>query len=197
MSRPGVTAVAWVRTLRRRLLALLVLLAVLALINSAGAVWRSTQPAVGAPTAACPPADGGRKHFLPPRTEPPLPPGSDIPVEQAPPTWIGFTKPLAFDFTRALLRGSEEQAREFVAPDVDFQQAAWRQRLGVTCPPDIFTVKRTLARADQVVIEPTVYYVDHTVTFRLIFRPYPDRWRIVAAEPADDPPSATPTRAGR
>lgn len=183
------TAMGWARAWRwGRILPLLVLLAALAVCNAAGAVGRTGR-------SACPPADPGRDHFFPPVDEPPLPPGTGRDFENRPLTGLGVTKALAFDFTRALVRGSEEQARAFVAPDVDFRQDAWRQRLGVGCPPDTFTVHRTAVRADEVVLEPTVYYADRTVTFRLLLRRYPDRWYVVAAEPRDGPApgNASPT----
>ncbi len=174
----------WRRILRyRRLLLLTSLLGALVLLPIANTTWRSMRQKDRVPTATCAPADPRRDHFLPPVVEAPLPPESDLPPEQAPPTWIGFTKPLAIDFTRVLLRGSEDQLRQYVAPDTKFDLAALRQELGVSCPADTFTVHRTHVSDDEVIMEPTIYYEDYAVTIRVVLRLYPDQWWVTVVAP--------------
>lgn len=138
-------------------------------------------------TGGCSPADPSRNHFTPPATEVAVPPPTttDRP-ELAERTWVGWAKPRAVDFLQAVLRDDANQARDFVAPEYDLDISALRQRLGIACPPDFFTAHWASVSAEQAVIEPTFYYAESTVTFRIIFGPHPDRWRIVAIEPQGD-----------
>jgi hypothetical protein len=99
-------------------------------------------------------------------------------------TWVGWAKPMTVDFTKALLLGNEGYARTFLAPGYDPDFPALRRRLGIACPPDTFTAHWARVSTDQAEVEPTLYYAETTVTVRVILRPYPDQWRIVAVEPA-------------
>lgn len=174
----------WKHLLRYRLIVILLLiLSILVLFQVAESVRRSAPQSTPNSTARCLPADPDRDHFFPPVDEAPLPSDSNTGPEQAPLTWIGFTKPMSIDFTRALLRGTEEQARQFIAPEVTIDIANLRDHLGIGCPADTYTVHRKWVADDEVIMVPTVYYAQHTVKFQIVLRLYPDRWWITAVEP--------------
>lgn len=95
---------------------------------------------------------------------------------------------MAIDFTRAVLADDVSYAQSFVAPGVDLGLDTLRQRLGVQCAQDTFTVHWVAVHTDEVVLEPTVYYADRTVTFRLTLQRAPDRWWVVDAVPGTSAP---------
>jgi hypothetical protein len=81
--------------------------------------------------------------------------------------------------------GQEELARSFVAPDYPLDIPALQRHLGITCVPNTFsiTTRWALIEADQAIVEPTLYLGDATLTFQIVFRPYPEGWRITAVDP--------------
>lgn len=166
----------------------LILCAVVLATLGSGLVWRARGVTTDATGAGCLPRDPQRDHFFPPYAEPPLPAGSGTDPAGQPLTWIGYTKPLAIDFTRAILADDVPHAQRFVAPGVDLGLITLRQRLGIRCSPDTFTVHRVAVRADEVALEPTVYYAEHTVTFRLTLRRASERWWVVDAAPGTAAP---------
>ena len=133
----------------------------------------------------CASFDPDRSRAAPPPREltpPPRTGGQHAPAE---PHWDALTFAIAVDFTRALIFNDEERARSFVAPGYDLDLPVLRHRLGLACFPDTltFTVRRGVLSAEWAVFEPTVASAGTAVTYRIILRPYPDQWRIVAVEP--------------
>jgi len=173
---------------RRHVWSALILCAVVLATIDIGLVWQARGAMTGATRSGCLPRAPQRDHFFPPYEEPPLPAESGTDPEGQPLTWIGYTKPLAIDFTRAVLADDVSYAQRFVAPGVDLGLATLRQRLGIQCRPDTFTVHRVAVRADEVALEPTIYYADRTVTFRLTLRRAPARWWVVDAAPGTAAP---------
>lgn len=163
-----------------RLALLLAVFGALLAINALGSAKLPGRPQAFGPTGDCPANDPARHHFTLPVPEVTPPPGRP---ETAGSTWVGFAKPMAVDFTSAVLRGNEEQARVFVAPDYTLDISELRRYLGIVCQPDQFTARWVMVGSNQAVIEPTLYYVDSMVTFTITFKPYTDQWRIVTVEP--------------
>lgn len=175
-----------------RLVLLLTLLGALLAINAVNVATRSGRPQTQASAVVCPPNDPARRHFAPLGPELTPPPSMGGRPESAELTWVGFAKPMAVDFTSAVLLNDEDKARGFVAPDYNLDIPELRRYLGIACQPDMFTARWAMVSIDQAVIELTLYYADSRVTFRVIFRPYPDQWRIVAVEPRADARPASP-----
>lgn len=130
------------------------------------------------PTPSCAGAEASAPTIIVTPTVAPPPVGA---AQQTPSRTEGELRVLAVDFVAPLF-GDEARARQFMTPEYPETIADVRQRLGLDCPPDSFTVATSALAGDSGVVTLALRYPSETFPLAIHFERRTERWLVTSLQ---------------